>query len=99
VDEGIAHEAADMLKERPPHGCQQGVLRKHIRNMQDQVSHCSTSRSIWPRCSTCVEAGPRGNTSKFLRTPDANSIPMSDSTAYGNLNAKDTQTICEAIKN
>jgi hypothetical protein len=63
VDEGIAHEAADMLKERPHHGCQQGVLRKSIRNMQDQASQCSTSRSIWPRYSTCVEAGPRGRLS------------------------------------
>jgi hypothetical protein len=63
VDERVAHEAAYMLKERPPHGCQQGVLRKHISNMQDQASHCSTSRSIWPRRSTCVEAGQRGRLS------------------------------------
>jgi hypothetical protein len=63
VDERVAHEAAYMLKERPPHGCQQGVLRKHISNIQDQASHCSTSRSIWPRRSTCVEAGQRGRLS------------------------------------
>jgi len=32
--------------------------------------------------------GMTRNTMRILRTPDANSIPMSDSTAYGNLNAK-----------
>ena len=46
VDEDIAHETADVLKERPPHGCQRGVLPNNIRNMQDQANHCSTSRSI-----------------------------------------------------
>jgi hypothetical protein len=31
------------------------------------------------------------NTPKFLRTLDANSIPVSGSTAYGNRNAKGSQ--------
>jgi hypothetical protein len=59
----------------------------------------STKLSKFKNYKTSQNQSMTRNTSKFLRTPDANSIPMSDSTAYGNLNAKDTQTICEANKN